>query len=43
MAELRAGGYEIIEIEDEYVVYDNAAALDVGWLTDREDNHVSHF
>jgi len=33
LAALRAGGHEIVEVEAEYVVRDDALHLDDGWLT----------
>ncbi len=35
-AALRANGHEILEIEQEYVVYDSATHLDSGWLTEED-------
>jgi len=32
LSELRSGGYEMIEVEREFVVYDNNLALDRGWI-----------
>jgi hypothetical protein len=32
LGELTAGGYEIADVEQEYVVYDSNLALDAGWL-----------
>jgi hypothetical protein len=32
VAALSAGGYIILDIEQEYVVYDSNPAVDAGWL-----------
>jgi len=29
---LRAGGYEVLEVEEEFVVYDSNLSLDAGWI-----------
>ncbi|MEU5697097.1 nucleotidyl transferase AbiEii/AbiGii toxin family protein [Actinosynnema sp. NPDC020468] len=33
LAALRDGGFEVLEVEEEYVVHDDALSLDRGWLT----------
>ena len=35
--ELKAEGLKILEVEEEYVVYDNNCALDAGWLSEERE------
>lgn len=36
LAALRLLGHRVLEVEEEYVVFDSHAAVDDGWITDRE-------